>query len=371
MYNYKLMRSRQCIVNGRVWSINGNFERDSMINRIEKTWFRYKGSLIPGVLALLYCQLAYFGGAALILSLNPVLMGMGVLAMAHGMVIASYLIHDCGHNTLFKSPRHNAMLGGALNWLTGGCYGTYSDLRTYHMKHHVDNTDVVAFDYRGYLIRHPVQRKIVEILEWLYIPAVEFLMHGTLLLAPFIFPEKKDKRFRAMKIIVLRFGVLLAVFMYSPMAYASYLLAYVLFLTVLRFMDALQHNYDIVLSSGGIPALITHRGDRGYEGSHTFSNLISVRHPWLNLLVLNFGYHNAHHTRPAAPWHELPKLHQALYGNDASFVIPFRKQLSSFHKGRVGRVFGDDSEMQGDEFAQRLQNGSAVGASGVSFLTPF
>lgn len=341
-----------------------------MINRIEKTLFRHQDSLLPNISALLYCLLAYFGGAALISSLSPVLMAIGVLAMAHAMVITSYLIHDFSHNTLFKSPQHNAMMGGALNWLTGGCYGTYGDLRTYHMKHHVDNTDVVAFDYRGYLARHPALRTIVEILEWLYVPAVEFLMHGMLLLAPFILPEKKDKRIRVIKLIAIRSGLLLAVFMYSPIAYACYVLAYILFLTVLRFMDALQHNYDVVLLSSGNPDLITHRGDRGYEGSHTFSNLISARHPWLNFLVLNFGYHNAHHARPAAPWHELPKLHQALYGNDASFVIPFRKQLSSFHKGRVVRVFGDNSETQGNKFAQRLQNGSAVGASGVSFLTP-
>lgn len=333
--------------------------------------FRYKESWLPNLLAVLYCQLGYFGGTALILSLSPVLMALGVLAMAHGMVIAAYLIHDCGHNALFRLPQHNALLGGVLNWLTGGCYGTYADLRANHMKHHVDNADVVGFDYRSYLLRHPLQRKLVEALEWLYIPAVELLMHGMLILAPFFFPEKKDKRLRTVKITLFRFGLLLAVFVYSPMAYMAYLLAYVLFLTVLRFMDALQHNYDIFLVRDGTPALIKHRNDRGYEESHTFSNLVSTRHPWLNLLTLNFGYHNAHHARPATPWHELPKLHQALYGNDASFIIPFRKQLSSFHKGRVRRVFGDESETQGNRFAQRLQNGSAVGADGVSFLTPF
>jgi omega-6 fatty acid desaturase (delta-12 desaturase) len=342
-----------------------------MITRIERTWFRYKGGLLPCILALLYCNLGYFGGAALILSLSSVLMIIGVLAMAHGMVIAAYLIHDCGHNAVFKSPQHNATLGRALNWLTGGCYGTYADLRINHMKHHVDNADVVAFDYRDYLARHPLERKIVEMLEWLYIPAVEFFMHGMLILAPFIFREKKDMRLRTIKIAIIRFGLLLAVFVYSPMAFLCYLLAYVLFLTVLRFMDALQHNYDTILVHGGAPYLIKNRGDRDYEGSHTFSNLISARHPWLNLLTLNFGYHNAHHARPTTPWQELPKLHQALYGNDDSFIIPFGRQLASFHKGRVARIFGDDSETQGNEFTQRLQNGSAVGADGVSFLTPF
>lgn len=341
-----------------------------MINHIEKIWFRDQGSLLPSISALLYCQLAYFGGAGLILSLNPVLMAIGTLAMAHGMVIAAYLIHDCGHNALFKSPHHNTLMGEALNWLTGGCYGTYGDLRTIHMHHHVDNADVTAFDFRGYLARHPVQRKIVEMLEWLYVPVVELIMHSALILAPFIFKEKKDQRPRVIKIMVIRFSLLLGLFIYSPMAYLCYLLAYALLLTVLRFMDAFQHNYGIVLALPGNVEM-KHRGDRNYEESHTFSNLISMRHPWLNLLTLNFGYHNAHHARPTTPWHALPALHQTLYGNDASVVIPFRNQLSSFHKGRVARVFGDDSEMQGDRFAQRLQNGSAVGIEGISFLTPF
>ena len=166
------------------------------IDRIEKALFRHKGSLRPTILALLYCHSAYFGGAALILSMNPVFMLIGMLAMAHGMVIAAYMIHDCGHNAVFKAPGHNAMLGKALNWLTGGCYGTYEELRANHMRHHVDNADVIILDYRGYLARHPAQRKIVEALEWLYVPVVEFLMHGALILAPFIFKDRKEQRWR-------------------------------------------------------------------------------------------------------------------------------------------------------------------------------
>ena len=341
-----------------------------MLDRIEKIYFRHKGGLRPNISALLYCQLAYFGGAALILSLNPALMAAGTLAMAHGMVIASYMIHECGHNTLFKSPRHNALMGRALNWLAGGCYGRYEDLRSVHMKHHVDNADVGVLDYRGYLARHPVQLKIVEALEWLYVPVVEFFMHGALILAPFLIKEKKDQRSRIVGTIVFRFGLLLALFLYSPVAFACYLGAYAILVTVLRFMDALQHNYDNIITSAGRAGLAERRGDQDYEQSHTFSNLISTRYRWLNLLTLNFGYHNAHHSRPTAPWHALPKLHEALYGNDANVVIPFGKQLASFHKGRVARVLGDPSETQGNRFAQRLQDGSAVGASGVSFLTP-
>ena len=81
----------------------------------------------------------------------------------------------------------------ALNWLAGGCYGSYEDLRTVHMKHHVDNADVGLLDYRGYLTRHPVQLKIVEALEWLYVPVVEFVMHGERLKGKFALIRMKPR----------------------------------------------------------------------------------------------------------------------------------------------------------------------------------
>lgn len=342
-----------------------------MLSQIERSCFRYKGGLRFSLLALLYCQLSYFGGVALILSLKPVLMVVGTFLLAHGMVIASYLIHDCAHNVLFILPRYNAWMGSVLNWLTGGCYGRYEDLRIKHMMHHVDKADVIEFDFRNYLARYPIQRRVVEALEWLYVPAVEFIMHGVLIFAPFIFEEKKNQKLRAVGIIIIRFSVLLALFLYSSIAFMCYLFAYMIFLTILRFMDALQHNYAFISLLDINSDHEKYKGDRDYEQSHTFSNPVSINHPWLNLLTLNFGYHNAHHSRPTAPWHELPKLHQSLYGNEAAFIVPFRKQLSCFHKSRVERVMGDESETQGNRYVQRLQKGDAVGASGVSFLTPF
>lgn len=345
-----------------------------MLRKIEETCFRYKGSLVPSISALVYCHLAYFGGAALILSLDPVLMAVGTVALAHGMVIAAYLIHDCAHNALFKSPRHNALTGSLLNWLTGGCYGTYAELRAQHMRHHVEHVDIIGFDYRPYLARHPFQLRIVQALEWLYLPAVEFVMHAALMITPFILEEKKNQRLRTAGIIIVRFSLLAALFVYSAAAYLCYLFAYAMFLTVLRFMDAFQHNYEVVLSGDEDIQAVKRGGDRTYEHLHTFSNPVSVAHPWLNLITLNFGYHNAHHARPAAPWHELPGLHRKLYGEASESgtvrVIPFHKQLASFHNSRVARVMGDDSETQGNRLAQRLEQGTAVGASGLSFLTP-
>jgi hypothetical protein len=42
--------------------------------------------------------------------------------------------------------------------------------------------------------------------------------------------------------------------------------------------------------------------------------LILTRHPWLNLLTLNFGYHNADQHRASRPWYRLPAPHRSLLG---------------------------------------------------------
>ena len=63
--------------------------------------------------------------------------------LAHAMTIAAYLIHECGHNLIFRSSRHNAALGRIMSWLCGAAYGTYEDMRYKHFRHHVDNGDLV------------------------------------------------------------------------------------------------------------------------------------------------------------------------------------------------------------------------------------
>ncbi|HKX55698.1 MAG TPA: fatty acid desaturase, partial [Xanthomonadales bacterium] len=68
--------------------------------------------------ALLYTLLAYGCGFAGLFSANGWLYLPSVLLLAHGMIIAAYLIHECGHNTIFRRNEHNARLGRFLNWIT-------------------------------------------------------------------------------------------------------------------------------------------------------------------------------------------------------------------------------------------------------------
>ena len=98
------------------------------------------------------------------------------------------------------------------------------------------------------------------------------------------------------------------------MALALYALAYLLFVHLLRFADCFQHTYDAYPIRGDTPIPNDKVRDRAYEQANTFSNVVGLDNFWLNLLWLNFGYHNAHHERASAPWYRLPALNAELFG---------------------------------------------------------
>jgi fatty acid desaturase len=87
----------------------------------------------------------------------------------------------------------------------------------------------------------------------------------------------------------------------------------------------------------------------------------------MNLLLLNFSYHNAHHERPIVPWHDLPALDAQLFPADHVQIIPMSELLKGYHRDRVGRILSDD-------YGEVVTSGpnkadGFLGAAGVSFLT--
>jgi fatty acid desaturase len=291
---------------------------------------------------------------------------LGVLLTWHALVFSAYLLHDCMHGTVFKSNAGNARAGLVLTWLNGACYAPYESLRDKHMRHHVDKADVVSFDYRALLRRHPRLGRLVAALEWAYLPAVELLMHTYVIAAPFVSPAHRRRRGRVLWILTVRAALFLLLAAISIKALLLYLLAYLLFLSTLRFVDAFQHTYGILIGPSAIPLPESERRDAAYEQRHTYSNLLSSRYPPVNLLTLNFVYHNAHHARPIVPWYRLPALHRELFGADERQVIPARRLLRNFHRYRVARIAQED---YGAVDTERGDTERFVGADGVSFLT--
>ena len=230
--------------------------------------------------------------------------------------------------------------------------------------------DVVTFDYRSVLAKapRPVVRALLA-LEWAYIPAVELLMRGLMIAAPFV-DGTPQRRARMIGIVAIRVALFGALALVSVKAVLLYAVSYFLFLHVLRFMDAFQHTYDVFVSRSLVRAPADPKRTRQYEHENTYSNLVSVGSPWLDLLVLNFSYHNAHHAKPFAPWHQLPALHRSLYGAaDIAAdrqVIPCSTLIANYHRHRVSRVLAEDYGTVGGD-ADRA--GGFIGAVGVSFLT--
>ena len=126
-----------------------------------------QGLLYHG-LAVGYAVTGYVCGLAGLFSANWVINTIATLWLAHAMAIAAYLIHECGHNTVFRTNAANARLGRILNWICGACYGTYEDIRYKHFRHHVDNDDTVWFDYDAFFRRHPFVARVVQFFRMVF-----------------------------------------------------------------------------------------------------------------------------------------------------------------------------------------------------------
>lgn len=330
------------------------------------TLFRHAGAALPHSLVIFYTLAGWPLGIWLMTRPGLALDAAGVLLTAHSLVFSAYLLHDCAHHTIFATAAANDRLGALMSWVNGSCLASYQRLKRKHLRHHADRLDVVTFDYRAALhSAPPLARRGVQLLEWAYVPAVEYLMRGMIVAAPFC-DGTRAERVRVVLLLaarVLFFAVLALLCLKCVLLYA---LSYLIFLTVLRFLDAFQHTYQVFATRSLAAAPADPRRDRRYEYEHTYSNLLSERWAWLNLLALNFPYHNAHHARPGEPWCRLPSLHRKLYAPGDRQVITCRQLLASFHRHRVARVLADG---YGEVTASGERAKGFLGAVGVSFLT--
>ncbi|MDG6777308.1 fatty acid desaturase [Thiomicrorhabdus sp. zzn3] len=330
------------------------------------TLFRYEDALRPNVLALGYVLFTYGLGFAGLMAESLWLNLGAVLVLAHSMVMAAYFVHECAHESVFKERRYNRRLSEVLLWVCGSSYSDFDDIKRKHNRHHSDRADIVSFDYRTRLVRYPRLLKLIQWLEWAYIPALEVLMHALVIVLPFVKPSRQSRRKRVVFYLLFRGGFFVAIAWVSPAALLWYALAYLLFLTVMRFMDVHQHTYELyeTLEQKRGPEARLRDGD--FEHRNTYSNLLSTRYPWLNLLVLNFCYHNVHHDQQAQPWYRLPALHAQKYGNRHQQVLSFKNLLSSYHRYRVPRILNSDPV---DLPVYKDRGKTFIGVDGVSFLT--
>jgi len=329
--------------------------------------WRNTSAVMANTLAFGYAVFGHIAGLSLLAQPSFILFAAGILLTAHTMVIGACLVHECGHMTLFRSKRVNGNVAEFLLWLLGAAYASFDRIRHMHIRHHRDRADVACFDYQSFLNRQPAWvRRLVVALEWAYIPAVELIMHAQVMIRPFINKDLAHERRRVIVVFMTRMSLFAVLFMLSPWSIVGYAVAYILFLQALFLADAFAHTYEAYFVDRADEPVPDGGRDRAYDVEHTFSNLISTRWPWLNLLNLNFGYHTAHHERAGTPWHDLPELHRELYGDLHPQVLPYRELLKTIHRNRTRRVFVHD---YGDVGEGQHRADGFVGAHGVSFLS--
>ncbi len=319
---------------------------------------------LKNITAIAYVIILYSLGIVSIVIESWQLNLLGIIAIVHSLVVSTALTHEFIHGNIFKSRKFNAFWGQVMTHFNGACYATWGNLVEHHFNHHLHHVDVVGFDIIEYLqvVIDPWLHRIYVVLEWLYFPALEFEMRWRIILAPVLDHHKRHLLRRTISLILYRTVAFFILAWVSWKAILLYFLAYVCFVNIMRFVDAFHHTYEYTILGQQFP-----HHDRLYEQANTFSNLVSIEYPWLNLLVLNFGYHNAHHHQMNCPWHDLPALHSKLYHHQDRQLLPLPKLIHNYHRFRLARLFsGQGDAMQDGE----LRLDTFTGGIGVSLLTP-
>jgi fatty acid desaturase len=313
-------------------------------------------------LTLLYILIGYAVALLGISSSNGLINGLGVLLLIHTLLWAAYLVHELIHGTLFRQPKLNAVVGNVMLFLTGSCYCRFQDLARNHLAHHKNRADFSAFSISDFLksLPKPLLQFIVG-LEWLYFPIVNFILRWFCIIAPFLGESRRDERSRNAFLLLLRGSFFVLLGLYSLRAIALYFFAYICFINLLRFIDCFQHTYAVFQLGQDLP-----RYSLEYEEANTYSNIFSRRWSWLNLIFLNFGYHNAHHRVIQCPWYLLPQLDAELYPAHYRQYITLDRLVLNYHKFRIHRLFNGGGSVSDTNEGLNLDN--FVGGVGVSFL---
>jgi fatty acid desaturase len=289
-------------------------------------------------MAIGYTLGGYYGGVALLLTANLGLNLLGVFLVTHALVLSAYLAHEFMHGTIFSSMKTNHRWGNVMQWLHGTSYTTFQDLAQGHIDHHIKGVDLYVFDRIAFIhsLPAPIQALIAG-LERLYFPAL-FLIRQFVGIGIFYRDaENWQGKFRVVAVLLLRIAMFTLLGWLSLKALLLYFIAFIGAVHIVMLMDCLQHTYELYPYDSDVP-----KKDLNYEQSNTFSTPISRRYPWLNLLLLNFGYHNAHHAVMKCPWYNLPELDQVLSQQQTVHHIGLLQVIKNYHQFRIRRLFDSD-----------------------------
>lgn len=333
--------------------------------KIDVNTYLHREKPFLNAIAITFTLTGYLGGITLLTLPNGGFNALGIIFLTYSLLLSAYLSHEFMHGSIFKKRRWNVAFGKIMLWLNGGCYYGFETLTLLHIAHHLDRADIITFDIPKAIEAQPLAiRKAILTLEWLYFPVTAFWSRWQGITAHWRNSKRSQERLEIIKMLVIRGGLFGILGLFYLKALLLYFLSYIGMITVLRWMDAFQHTYE-----GFPPGTKLPKRDIAHEQINTFSTLFSQRYSWLNLLLLNFGYHNAHHAVMKCPWHSLHELNQQLVKNQNIRYVSLREQLINYHRFRITRLI----KGQGEAIDNDGNPNFAIfyGAIDVSFLTVY
>jgi fatty acid desaturase len=308
------------VILGKTHPVMAQFELKVYLHQ-SKPWLN--------ILVILYTLVSYYGGIALLLRHNVWLNIMGTILVSHGLIYGAFLGHELLHGSVFKKQHLNKLIAGIIRWITGMCYVPFHQAARGHIGHHLG----LKSKFKGKSLTasllaspKPVLTSLV-VLEWCYFPIVTFLYLWWRNLAPFRLNQPLLQKLRVMFLLLVRGTMFTLLGMFSFKALSLYFLAYILMITIARFNQAFEHTSS-------------YKDDPESRISFTtFSPVISKRYPWLDILVLNFSYHNAHHVMMSCPWYHLPTLDRHIFQGSEQHHLAWTSLLRNYHCFRITRLF--------------------------------
>lgn len=303
-------------------------------------------SLLPN--AILVPSIFLFYGIGIYLSISREhiwTLPLSTIMLSVALLWAWYLSHDCAHLSVLKTKKANDFLGEILSLISGVSYSEFSAYRNDHFRHHSEKIDLVGLDIKKCFKRMgKVTRRALIFLESIYIPVFFFFIKYASI-GEIVRHDAKAKKLRVLASLVVSWSFYITLFCISKFALIPFFFAICIRINVVRFVDAFQHSYNQIdpISRN------TNTRDRDYEFANTFSVPVAKRFCWLNLIILNFGFHGAHYVAPICPWYLLPKLNNLILKNlhsDQSQSGAWREWGTSltaltknYHKYRIKRIF--------------------------------
>ncbi|MFC5475325.1 fatty acid desaturase family protein [Paraherbaspirillum soli] len=299
-------------------------------------------AMLPNLCVFAAINLLFLAGVWDLAAGSLLQSAIAVPLLSVAMILAWYLGHDCAHSIVFENRKWNYRLGSYLAWINGFAYFRFRDYSHDHIRHHAQKVDLLGTDVNQLLASFPGWiRRLVLRLEHSYFPVLHYLIKIDGAIA-ILRADDKWYRMRVLAMAALSAGFLALITLKHWFALPLYFAAQGIRIHCTRFVDAFQHSYI-----EADPADHTAPGDKLYEHKNTFSFPVAYRHRWLNLLILNFGFHNAHHSMPSCPWYHLPRLDTLLTSHDCGAPqdlanVTMRNLLAAYHRHRKVRVTASD-----------------------------